>query len=799
MSVPPDITEEAALRYAGELGWALLPLHQPCKGEAPCTCGHPLCRSVGKHPVAKWVPNGVKGASVDYDTVKEWFSWFRNIGIAMGQPSGVWALDIDDLEELEKLEAIHGKLPLTPVQKTGSGGRHYLFQWSDKLPLANWVKVQGSPIDIRTTGGYIVAAPSLHQSGQRYTWLVDPFTTPVAEAPEWLMEWILTHSQRPSPKKALSSSPTNMTAVNRYAPPLDRAKVIERARKYVEKIPDAVEGQAGSNPTFWAARALLYGFDLAWEEAYPILRQYSDRCLPPWSEKELRHKCEEAISVQFDKPRGWLLQEDRSRAIQAAPGNRTSESGERTNKPNYLDNFIVMGEGENQAECGLAAEVVARALWNQTDQWPRRVGSSLFADSPEGPIWLADTASLFAWIQRQYPGNGLSAIRWKNQGKDITNKSEFHAFLRQCSIVYQAVESHPHEPPIADHFYSHPSYELGNGQALHKVIDYFTPLTAEDRQLILAFVLTLFWGGPYGARPAFLFTGPDGDEGLGRGIGKTTIARHCSRLVGGTFDIRPTDDWNDVMKRLLTDTVCSTQRVILVDNVKTHRFSWADVEALITAERINGRKLYAGDGSRPNTFVVAITLNGASLSKDLAQRCVIVKLGRPQHTGDWESTVTEFIAQNRAAIIADVLALLRGPKETMTTFTRWGHWEREVLARVAEPNGLLQLIQERRRAVDDDEDEAEMLRDAIVHAIRSDGCNPETDTIWIASDFLQSLVARALGEPLSAKKAASKIKDFQGHLTELSISRRETARGWLWKGKSASASKYPHILKKPIF
>jgi hypothetical protein len=794
MSVPPDITEEAALRYAGELGWAVLPLHQSCKGETPCTCGHPSCRSVGKHPVAKWVPNGVKGASVDYDTVKQWFSWFRNIGIAMGQPSGVWALDIDDIGELEKLEAIHGKLPLTPVQKTGSGGRHYLFQWSDKLPLANWVKVQGSPIDIRTTGGYIVAAPSLHQSGQRYSWLVNPFTTPVAEAPNWLMEWILKQGEQRGVARAATKQDRQRASKN------SNVSVVERAIAYLAKIPGAVSGCGGHAQTFEAARAVVYGFGLGVEAGLEILgKHYNPRCQPPWSEKELRHKCEEADSVPFDKPRGWLLQEDRPRAVQDGQHNRSSETGDRTDKPNYLDNFIVIGEGENQTECGLAAEVVARALWSQTDQWPRRVGSSLFADSPEGPIWLADTASLFAWMQRQYPGKGLSAIRWKNQGKDITNKSEFHAFLRQCSIVYQAVESHPHEPPIADHFYSHPPYESGNGQALHKLIDYFTPLTAEDRQLILAFVLTLFWGGPYGARPAFLFTGPDGDEGLGRGIGKTTIARLCSRLVGGTFDIRPTDDWNDVMKRLLTDTVCSTQRVILVDNVKTHRFSWADVEALITAERINGRKLYAGDGSRPNTFVVAITLNGASLSKDLAQRCVIVKLGRPQHTGDWESTVTEFIAENRAAIIADVLALLRGPKQTMTTFTRWGHWEREVLARLAEPNRLLQLIQERRRAVDDDEDEAEMIRDAIVHAIKSDGCNPETDTIWIASDFLQSLVARALGEPLSAKKAASKIKDFQGHLTELSISRRETARGWLWKGKSASAGKYPQVLNKPIF
>ena len=36
-------------------------------------------------------------------------------------------------------------------------------------------------------------------------------------------------------------------------------------------------------------------------------------CVPEWSEKELRHKCVDADTKPFDKPRGWLLAESDSR------------------------------------------------------------------------------------------------------------------------------------------------------------------------------------------------------------------------------------------------------------------------------------------------------------------------------------------------------------------------------------------------------------------------------------------------------------------------------------------------------
>jgi hypothetical protein len=72
--------------------------------------------------------------------------------------------------------------------------------------------------------------------------------------------------------------------------------------------PSAVSGNGGHNQTFDVARAIVCGFNLGPDVGYDLLlRHYNPRCQPPWTEKELRHKVEEADRVPFDKPRGWLL------------------------------------------------------------------------------------------------------------------------------------------------------------------------------------------------------------------------------------------------------------------------------------------------------------------------------------------------------------------------------------------------------------------------------------------------------------------------------------------------------------
>jgi putative DNA primase/helicase len=110
-------------------------------------------------------------------------------------------------------------------------------------------------------------------------------------------------------------------------PPPDDA-VIGRCVAYLAKVDPAVAGQGGHDGTYWPARVACYGFALGENVGFEVLRDhFNPRCSPPWSEKELRHKCADADRLPFDKPRGWLLHDQ-------APGRGGDEQPHLTDAGN---------------------------------------------------------------------------------------------------------------------------------------------------------------------------------------------------------------------------------------------------------------------------------------------------------------------------------------------------------------------------------------------------------------------------------------------------------------------------------
>ena len=92
------------------------------------------------------------------------------------------------------------------------------------------------------------------------------------------------------------------------------------AAAYLAKCAPAVQGQDGSGATLRAARFVVCGFDLGVEAGFELmLAVYNPRCVPPWSERDLRRKCEEVERLTFNKPRGWLLRDAAKPGAPAAP------------------------------------------------------------------------------------------------------------------------------------------------------------------------------------------------------------------------------------------------------------------------------------------------------------------------------------------------------------------------------------------------------------------------------------------------------------------------------------------------
>jgi hypothetical protein len=97
--------------------------------------------------------------------------------------------------------------------------------------------------------------------------------------------------------------------VSYLAVPPDLAGRVDRARRYVSRVPGAVSGQGGHQATWLVALALVRGFGLPAEVAYEILASdFNPRCEPPWSERELRHKVESAAR-DATAERGYLLRQ----------------------------------------------------------------------------------------------------------------------------------------------------------------------------------------------------------------------------------------------------------------------------------------------------------------------------------------------------------------------------------------------------------------------------------------------------------------------------------------------------------
>ncbi len=192
---------EASLHYAAR-GWRV----------------HPL-PPMAKYPVGapKWQEN----ATTDSDRIRKYYGLNPDHGvcIATGQESGIFAVDIDPDhggdDSLRALEAKYGELPDTVESLTGGGGRHLLFAWPDEGEIRNSASgVLGVGIDVRGTGGQIVAAPSIHPNGTPYAWEVlhDPLEGQgVAQAPTWLLEMLqapigATEPRRPE-RKRLTGDP----------------------------------------------------------------------------------------------------------------------------------------------------------------------------------------------------------------------------------------------------------------------------------------------------------------------------------------------------------------------------------------------------------------------------------------------------------------------------------------------------------------------------------------------------------------------------------------------------------------
>lgn len=199
--------ESIAYEYAAR-GWRVIPIREGFK----------------KPPFNKWQDV----ATTDQKRIHSWFGGLYSnagIGIATGQESGVWVLDVDPghggLETLQTLSAEHGPLPKGPRCNTGGDGFHQYYHNPKGLHVATTKNVAGSGLDVRGDGGQVLAPPSKHahlacaaclafepHELLDYRWAPgrNPAECELPDAPQWLLDLVVP-TRNPNPPSTQMQAP----------------------------------------------------------------------------------------------------------------------------------------------------------------------------------------------------------------------------------------------------------------------------------------------------------------------------------------------------------------------------------------------------------------------------------------------------------------------------------------------------------------------------------------------------------------------------------------------------------------
>lgn len=322
----PDLLKAA--RWYATHGLPVFPLHSAPNGI--CSCGDPQCAHPGKHPRTA---HGFKDATTDQSLIEDWCAKWpdANLGIPTGAASGLLVVDIDPRnggnDSLDSLSLKYGRFPDTAEQITGGGGRHFAF----RDPGIAVPKTLAPGIDLKGTGGYIVVAPSIHPSGNRYQWdgidgaraLLNP-----ADPPAWLLQEIgkarqssRTQSADDSSQKwprgqrnsKLASFAGTMRRRGMLQAPIEAALLEENrlrcdpplpeveVRRIAESVSryDPSEESNGAGPECWPEPLPLQS------ELPPVERFYED--LLPISLRSLVRDVSERMQVPLDFPAVTLV------------------------------------------------------------------------------------------------------------------------------------------------------------------------------------------------------------------------------------------------------------------------------------------------------------------------------------------------------------------------------------------------------------------------------------------------------------------------------------------------------------
>ena len=678
---------DRALRYA-TAGWPVFPL-------APGT-KVPLVQSAhGKGSSCRGecgLPgHGLYDATTDADTIRRWWGDDGEPGANIGLRAGIrwWVLDVGRKpprgggytgpEMLALLEEQHGALPATLSVRTTSGGEHRFFRLPTDRSIPSRARIKApdgrtSSLDVRGSGGYVVAEPSV-VAGNSYSLLLK---APIAAAPAWLLDVVA--PPRPEPKSIPRAVPVDVSATGTRYGGVALANACNTILSAGEgKRHDAIFKAAAALGELVAGRAVGLSA-AACEEALLSAALAAGK-----SHREAYRPVRDGLNKGAENPRVPEL-----RQRQTPPSQHPRPPPELPEEPPPPDDAPV--EQENRPELrvdGDRLDAIRRA-WcvvldhNDPPTWYSQNGA--LAD-------IHDPADAPPSIRRLSPAHvaghlvRLARTTRANFKGEVSNcdppdklVADLHAIPDPRLPVLDAIV----RAPVMDasgRLVTAPGFDRPSGlfympAASLRGLAYNTRDVALARDLLLddwlgefpfespadrahALALALL---PFcrraiaGATPLHLV------EAATQGTGKSLLASLCLAPYLGAFpEPMPLSEHDDEVRKMITSALVARKQVVFLDNLDGRVDAPALAIALTSTtweDRVLGASTLV---SAPNRATWVATANNLEMSTDLARRSVRCRLNRrverPWDYVPVRPRVREWTLDNRKPLVEALLTL----------------------------------------------------------------------------------------------------------------------------------------------
>lgn len=695
-------------------------------------------KNSGKNP---FLPSWNKYPIKDLGEAKEYWDNDKknNVGVMTGKVSGIVVLDIDEPKLFDKFLEQFPECRNTYIVRRNNAEEwqcHYYFRIDGFIPPSHNVKTTGWG-DLMSNGKQVVAPPSIHYTSGVYEVLNEVEPLPFKQE---YYDVLLMNKKTPPAKKKVAK---------------EKISQGQRNNELFKRI-QTLRDQGGSR-----------------EEAEAVALDFCQECEPPYNKPEALKTVASAYSYNMHNEPIKTLEK-----LNYKLKKTVNEDGETCHKIEALPYHLV-----TEKVLDLLKDKVVNVNGELT----------ILPEEQSSLQIIRSHADLFAYLGNEYQ----DTPDWKKRSQ-FMSREELLSLVRKGVERFSSIEYVPHYPSLKGVYYLTPELPPPDDDVIEKLLGFFTPETSEDRSLILALLMTVFWGGAPGQRAPFAITSKDG-----RGVGKSTLAETASKIIGQTSIQASTKDKAQVLITRLLSSGASQKRVVMFDNEtsKGNRISNGEIAALFTLEEISGHKLYSAEASRQNNLVWIMTMNSPDFDSDFASRCVSISLKRPTYSSSWKTQLDVFIEKNRLVIISTLLSYLEQKTPSFSSTSRWGSWEAEVLAKVPDIDfeSVTSLVNARRKSNDSEQDEFELILDEIKGYLKERGHDLEKEKLFIKNAQMAEIV-----------KEATDLKSGRGHLLkiaknivdksvaeELSTHRhRDWGQGFLWNGSCSDPTNIIRVGEK---